>query len=275
MANKDDYENFLLKRCAKCGSWTKDRYCFECKPKANAERHKKYDRDRRRAEEKKFYNSVFWRNLSKVQRTRYPYCQWKYEDGTECRSTHRLCADHIIPRDQGGKDHLSNLQSLCGTHHNIKTGQETGSFLGRPLVTIVCGPPGSGKTSYVLARAKPLDLILDLDRILSALSLCQSHVKPLYLMQAGWQARDAIYAQLEKSKNVPRAWIIEGAPTPERRMMLRDRFNAEVIVLLPTQEQCLARIAKAENRDQSAPWADYVTQWFASYKPCSLDIVIE
>lgn len=270
----NDYENYLLKKCAKCGVWTKDRYCFDCKPKANAERHAKYDRDKRRAESRAFYNSVYWRKLSAKQRKDFPYCQWKYEDGTICGSTYRLCADHIIPRDQGGPDKQSNLQTLCQPHHNLKTGQETGSFLGRPQVTVVCGPPGSGKTTYVLARAKPLDLIFDLDRLLSALSLCESHVKPEYMLKTAWEARDAMYAFLERSRNIPRAWIIEGAPTPERRMMLRDRFKAEIVVLLPTREQCLERIAKAENRDQSASWASYVDAWYKAYLPCSLDIVI-
>lgn len=32
--------------------------------------------------------------------------------------------DHIIQREEGGKDELSNLQTLCSTHHNSKSASE-------------------------------------------------------------------------------------------------------------------------------------------------------
>lgn len=272
--DKDNFEDLLLKRCAKCGAWTKDRYCFDCKPTINRARHAKYDLARKEAESRKFYNSRFWRNLAAQQKKLHPQCQWTHEDGTQCRAVDRLAADHIIPRDQGGQDALSNLQSLCFYHHAIKTGQETGGFLGRPLVTVVCGPPGSGKTTYVLTRAKPLDLIIDLDRILGALATTERHLKPDYLLRCAWEARDAIHAYLLKCRDVPRAWIIEGAPTSERRSSLRDRFNAEVIVLLPSREQCLERISRDANRDQTGDWATWVDDWFRKYTASSLDTVV-
>lgn len=33
-------------------------------------------------------------------------------------------ADHIVQRENGGKDELSNLQTLCSTHHNAKSAKE-------------------------------------------------------------------------------------------------------------------------------------------------------
>ena len=32
--------------------------------------------------------------------------------------------DHIVPRRAGGSDDMSNLQTLCMTHHSQKTGRE-------------------------------------------------------------------------------------------------------------------------------------------------------
>lgn len=270
-------EDYLLKKCAICGTWikTKTRYCVTCKPAANRERHKNYDETKRKLEEKKFYNSKLWKTLSLSQRKRYPYCQWTHEDGTQCKSTYRLAADHKIPREQGGKDHPSNLQTLCQHHHNIKTGRETGSFIGHALTTVVCGPPGSGKTSYVMARIQPYDIVLDLDRINAAISLYPKHTKPDYIMRCSWEMRDALLAHMKKARDIPRIWIIEGAPSDTRRMYLRDSFQAEVIVLMPTPEQCKERIAKSQDRDQSANWGTWIDDWFSKYKPCSLDIVIQ
>lgn len=37
---------------------------------------------------------------------------------------HRPHCDHILPKSQGGKDTLSNVQTLCGACHSGKTGRE-------------------------------------------------------------------------------------------------------------------------------------------------------
>lgn len=272
---KTDPEDFLLKRCVDCGVWCKTTRCSSCKPKAASIRHKNYDEAKRKADLRKFYGSYQWKKLSQKQKREYPYCQWVYEDGTMCRSTDRLASDHKIPILDGGQPLLqSNLQSLCHHHHSIKTGQETGSFIGRPHTTIICGPPGSGKTTYVMERAKQYDVILDLDRILGALNTKTSHIKPTYLMRCAWEMRDALIDHIQVARDIPRVWIIEGAPLLKRRHGLRDRLHAEVILLLPTPQQCKDRIKNAQDRDQSAPWDTWIDEWFEKYEPSSLDIVI-
>lgn len=270
-----DYEHLLLKRCAKCGTHNTERYCVNCKPEINRERHQKYDQAKRKVESKQFYNSKLWKTLSLKQRTEFPYCQYIQADGTMCRSMNKIQADHIIPREKGGPDRQDNLQTLCQSHHSMKTGQETGMFRGLPIITIVCGPPGSGKTSYVLARAQPTDIILDLDRIVKAVSTTTQHTQPMHIMRCVWEMRDALINHLATTRDVPRAWIIEGAPTPERRNALRDKLKAQVIVLMPTAAQCKARIKKDKERDRLTDWNAHIKQWFASYTPSSLDIVIE
>jgi 5-methylcytosine-specific restriction enzyme A len=44
--------------------------------------------------------------LSKLAIARHPYC-------TDCGTTSDLCADHIIPTSQGGKNVLSNYEVRC------------------------------------------------------------------------------------------------------------------------------------------------------------------
>lgn len=54
-------------------------------------------------------------------------CEW-IEDGRRCdraQPHHRMFADHIKERSDGGADvDLANGQCLCGKHHTIKTNLE-------------------------------------------------------------------------------------------------------------------------------------------------------
>ena len=46
-------------------------------------------------------------------------CTEIHEDGTRCENTKWLHTHHIIPLENGGTDELSNLTTLCSTHHEI------------------------------------------------------------------------------------------------------------------------------------------------------------
>lgn len=56
------------------------------------------------------YQTTAWRRLSLevVQRDR---------ECVRCGSTFMLAAHHIIPRVEGGPDHVSNLEALCVVCH--------------------------------------------------------------------------------------------------------------------------------------------------------------
>jgi 5-methylcytosine-specific restriction protein A len=63
-----------------------------------------------------FYLSREWRSLvASVKRERGNYCQ-------RCGSTHRVAADHIVERRDGGLElDASNIELLCQPCHNAKT----------------------------------------------------------------------------------------------------------------------------------------------------------
>ena len=68
------------------------------------------------------YGAEWERLRAEVMRRDERLCQpclkaGRVTPGTEC--------DHIVPKSQGGKDELSNLQSICSTCHRAKTSQET------------------------------------------------------------------------------------------------------------------------------------------------------
>ena len=68
-----------------------------------------------------YYHNAAWRKLRAMQLRRYPLCCMCLQRGDEVPAVE---VDHIIQRDHGGPDNLSNLQSLCRFHHGRKTRSE-------------------------------------------------------------------------------------------------------------------------------------------------------
>jgi 5-methylcytosine-specific restriction protein A len=68
------------------------------------------------------YNSKAWRRVAKQQLGREPICRICYQNGALTPAT---LVDHITPIRLGGPIFaIENLQSLCPTCHNIKSGKE-------------------------------------------------------------------------------------------------------------------------------------------------------
>lgn len=68
-----------------------------------------------------YYQTKEWKGIRMLQLQREPLC-------VECKKTGRMTpatvADHIIPRNEGGTEEARNLQSLCASCHNSKSGRE-------------------------------------------------------------------------------------------------------------------------------------------------------
>lgn len=77
----------------------------------------------------KFYQSTPWRRVRKIKLQLNPLCE-------ECERNGRIVSgrviDHIIPISRGGGAlSLENLQTLCDSCHNKKSGQESHTRAGR------------------------------------------------------------------------------------------------------------------------------------------------
>ena len=62
-----------------------------------------------------------WQKIRAMQLRREPLCRICKTQGLTVPATD---VDHITPRRRGGSDRMTNLQSLCHTHHSQKTGRE-------------------------------------------------------------------------------------------------------------------------------------------------------
>ena len=74
-----------------------------------------------------------WRKLREMVIRKSPICADPFKKHTPLfgitpplSSRHSLHVDHIIPKRDGGTDHLSNLQVLCHSCHSVKTLMEKG-----------------------------------------------------------------------------------------------------------------------------------------------------
>ena len=200
-----------------------------------------------------------WTKLRNVIMRRDSYlCQVCLAVG---RVTPAHAVDHIVPKANNGTDDPSNLQSICKPCHATKTAVESaimgGSVASEPqwlkLPTIpviaVCGPPGSGKTSYVSAHSSSRDLVLDLDVIASDLfKLPMYHASYNQVLMA-MRYRNSMLASLA-APNVgySKCWLIVTAGTPAKRVFWRDRYGATLVVMPTPKTECIERIKEDARR---------------------------
>ena len=186
-----------------------------------------------------------------------------------CRAKGRATAatevDHIIPRAQGGSCWDDNLQSLCEPCHTAKTATENGShdangsvrpeWLPKPRcrVELVCGPYGSGKSTYVAERARPADIVIDLDEIAAQLSGLPMHEAGKEWVGRALYERNRRLAKLAGAAAATVAWVIVSAPSAALREWWRAKLDATSLHVLDVSEaECARRIGNDDTRSKAA-----------------------
>jgi len=200
---------------------------------------------------------------------RHPLCVACEKRGLVVEATE---LDHVIPLGQGGADDASNLQGLCRACHAIKSVGEQDAAVGiafpewlQPVLgrlTIVYGPPASGKTTYVRKHASRFDRIIDLDAIACEISGLPMYQTDAYLGKALYM-RNHMLSDL--SKRAHTAWLIVTGRKPERQWWERKLRPAEQVVMETTEAECVARIrADPARKLVAARQIGVVRDWFAS-----------
>lgn len=143
-------------------------------------------------------------------------------------------------------------------------------------MTIVCGPPASGKTTYIKEHAGPDDLIYDLDAI-----AVQMFGMPARMLD-GKRRMDALRERNNRLGKLmwanarciaPHAWLIVAEAKAERRQWWCDTLKPESIIVLATPVVvCLERAAQQSN--QRPGFKQSINDWWRDYTPRQGDTVI-
>ncbi|MEV4173996.1 AAA family ATPase [Nonomuraea sp. NPDC049709] len=182
-----------------------------------------------------------------------------------------LTADHVQPTARGG-DPAGPLRVLCRPCNSARRAELDTPQLVGVSVTLVAGPPCSGKSSYVREHALASDLVVDYDRLAAALRVdgeMYAHLDSHRPFVA--EARDAVLDRVILGNHgVRRVWVMATAAKRAVRESYRRRYAADVVVVWAPEEVCLRR-AMGE-RPQA--WWGHVRGWFAAYEPDERDTVI-
>lgn len=179
---------------------------------------------------------------------------------------------------------LNNLILLCkDCHiniHKVKERKEktlminNGMYINengelcKQKIHIVCGPPGAGKTTYVKKYMERGDLVVDFDMIKQSISLCNKTETPDSLLSIAESIREVLYKTIEMNQVPAKTiWIVALLPTRKQRDELSKRFNADVILIEKTLEECLENIMNDNERIDKELQMRILDKFFGYYQP--------
>lgn len=173
----------------------------------------------------------------------------------------------LVTRGVTDPDAEHRLRALCKPcHDRYGLSDHRGKkLLLNELVTIVAGPPCSGKNTYVEQHAEPGDTVVDYDQIMADLTGRSLHQHDEARVEQAMAERDRQIGLLLSTAQ--RGWIITASPYAAARHAYR---CSTVVVLLPGQATCLQRAATA----RPPAWQDYIRAWHRDYEPHPRDTVI-
>jgi hypothetical protein len=135
-------------------------------------------------------------------------------------------------------------------------------------VMLVCGPPASGKSTYVKNHAAASDIVIDLDMI--ARELGYHRDRPASALATLLTIRNARLAALSQEPPHRVAWVILGAPSRALRQWWRRTLGVkpdDQILLGPSQAELRRRILNDPDRKLVVEHhLKLVEQWIAREK---------
>lgn len=264
---------------------------------AKAVRDKEHDQ--KREPWRKWYSLALWKNLRLGQLRREPLCATCLLEYEEIRGAEVV--HHIDPHrgDWAKFTDPENLESVCKSCHDgeIQRGERAGwSDRGwyidghripprvvQPLglgcsavpLTMVCGPPGAGKNTYINQRKGVDDVVIDLDDILADISgevVRTRERRDAYFLEAFTERNRRLAALADERRSIG-AWFVIGAPNPAIRALWAEQLKPVSIIVMETPAHvCRARIRAEPIRAPTASsMLDGVSTWWDRYERAEID----
>lgn len=264
------------------------------------EQRRGYERERREDQSwRNWYKRKVWISLRAGQLAREPLCE-----NCLIREDLITAADTVHHREPHRGEWTKfidpeNLASVCKGCHDgeISRGERSGwtdrgwqvdghtipPRVVQPMelqpsrvpLTMVCGPPGAGKSTYINAHRSEADILIDIDVILSDLSGDTTRTqerRDKYLKDA-FIERNRRLAGLSQETRPIAAWFIIGAPQPSAREVWVKQIKPSAVVVFETPLQaCRQRILAEQSRTPTASsMINGASTWWDRYDRSPVD----
>lgn len=135
------------------------------------------------------------------------------------------------------------------------------------MINLVWGAPCSGKSYLVQNNFNWGDIVVDLDRLFSAISFLPVHEQPNNLLPFVLDAKEFLIQKIRAANPVGiAAWIISGCPKRRDRERFKDMgFN--LIFVESSMNTCRVNLRKDPLRTKFVQQYDAVIEkWFKDYE---------
>lgn len=224
----------------------------------------------------KFYCSKNWKDFRNV------IIQERSKEGIKCEICGRFIFSseeihiHHTPIELTEHNYLDKMISLnpenvkltCKSCHDKEHNRFCGYKKKANSVYVVCGPPMSGKTTYVEQNMSPGDLVIDMDKLYAAVSLREMYNKPDNLKYNVFAIKNLLINQIKtRYGNFKSAWIIGTYANSVERERLANDLGAEIIILDVCKEECIVRLdnCKDYRAIHKAEWISYIENYFENF----------
>lgn len=165
-----------------------------------------------------------------------------------------------------------NILIYCHICHNKHHNRFSGGGHKRreKAVYLIYGPPLSGKTSYVIEHMERGDIVVDIDKLYEAISLCNPYNKPDNLKYNVFSIRNHIIDNIKtRYGGFKAAWIVGSYASKVDRDRLISELGAIPIYIEATKEQCFDRLNNCNDyrQEHKDEWKNYIDKWFEEFIP--------